>query len=262
MNEWIRHSIEYANQKPYLDDLFKIYPITPSEKRKIPSLIWNEVELAFKARNNAALISALLKLELFPIKDSYIAYLKHDKRAFNRNPAFIKRICDYLYNIGLDEIYENCSAPKEGNRQIGPMFKKWVNSGALGITPVPLNIFTYNNENAILNASDKKMKAFAKEFLGYKRTKGLDFLARINGKYIIGEAKFLTDTGGHQNAQFEDAITTLTTPVNAITIGILDGVLYIPSNSKMYNAITKEYKDLNIMSALLLKDFFNKLCKI
>ena len=104
------------------------------------------------------------------------------------------------------------------------------------------------------------MKAFAQTYLGYKREKGLDFLARINGRYIIGETKFLTETGGHQNAQFEDAITTLTLPgVQAIQIAILDGVLYIPSDSKMYKAITNEYQEHNIMSALLLKDFLHAL---
>lgn len=30
-----------------------------------------------------------------------------------------------------------------------------------------------------------------------------------NGKYVIGEAKFLTDFGGHQNAQFNDAISMI-----------------------------------------------------
>ncbi|HIU55319.1 MAG TPA: restriction endonuclease [Candidatus Gallibacteroides avistercoris] len=260
MNEWLHRSIEYANKQNYLDDLFNVYPIIPSGKRKINPYIWKEVELAFKAKNNTALVSALLKLELFPIKDSFIAYLKHDKKALNRNPELLKRICDQLYELSLDEIFVRCSAPKETNRQIGPMFKKWVNSGALGLTPVPLNLFTYNTEDAILHASDKAMKAFAQTYLGYKRKKGLDFLARINGRYIIGETKFLTETGGHQNAQFEDAITTLTLPgVQAIQIAILDGVLYIPSDSKMYKAITNEYQEHNIMSALLLKDFLHAL---
>ena len=39
---------------------------------------------------------------------------------------------------------------------------------------------------------------WAKKTLGYTRNKGLDFIARFNGKYVIGEAKFLTDFGGHQ----------------------------------------------------------------
>ena len=111
-------------------------------------------------------------------------------------------------------------------------------------------------KNAILNASDAEMQLWAKEHLGYDRNKGLDFVARFNGKYVIGEAKLLTDFGGHQNAQFEDAISTIMVPnVNAIKIAILDGVLYIKGNNKMYNYLTETYSNENILSALLLRDF-------
>lgn len=108
----------------------------------------------------------------------------------------------------------------------------------------------------MLDASDKAMMDFAKDKLGYNHNKGLDFIARFNGKYIIGEAKFLTDFGGHQNAQFNDAISTVEAKgVKAIKIAILDGVLYIKGNNKMYNSVTGKYKDYNIMSSLVLREF-------
>jgi len=70
----------------------------------------------------------------------------------------------------------------------------------------------------------------------------------------------LTDFGGRQNAQFADAISTLETPnVNAIKIAILDGVLYIKGNNKMYRDITTKYQDYNIMSALVLREFLYQL---
>ncbi len=116
--------------------------------------------------------------------------------------------------------------------------------------------FLNTKENAILEASDAEMMSFAKEHLNYKHDKGLDFIGRFNGKYVIGEAKFLTDFGGHQNAQFNDAITTLKTKgVNAITIAILDGVLYIKGKNKMYKEITTKLKNENIMSSLVLREF-------
>ena len=97
---------------------------------------------------------------------------------------------------------------------------------------------------------------FRSDKLNYKHSKGLDFVARFNGKYIIGEAKFLTDFGGHQNAQFNDAISTIQAEnVNAIKIAILDGVLYIRGKNKMYKDISTKYKDLNIMSSLVLREF-------
>ncbi|KJR41287.1 Restriction endonuclease, type II, Tsp45I, partial [Candidatus Magnetoovum chiemensis] len=101
------------------------------------------------------------------------------------------------------------------------------------------NKFILNNDDAVLDASDNAMMEFAKNNLGYTHNKGLDFVARFNNQYIIGETKFLTDFGGHQNAQFNDAISTVEAKgVNAIKIAILDGVLYIKSNNKMYKAIT------------------------
>lgn len=100
------------------------------------------------------------------------------------------------------------------------------------------------------------MKSFAANHLGYGRDKGLDFIGRFNGKYVIGEAKFLTDFGGHQNAQFADAMATLAdTTTTAVKIAILDGVLYIPGNNKMFKDVTTTYGDLNIMSGLVLREF-------
>lgn len=100
------------------------------------------------------------------------------------------------------------------------------------------------------------MLSFAGEYLNYKRNKGLDFIGRFNNKYVIGEAKFLTDFGGHQNAQFADAITTVKTKgVEAQTVAILDGVLYIKGKNKMHKELIVNLKKYNIMSALVLRNF-------
>ncbi len=162
--------------------------------------------------------------------------------------------------MGLNKIFERCSEPKETNRQIGPMFREWLRKKSLGIAPVKLKRFAANNEDTILDASDSAMMDFAKNHLSYNHSKGLDFVARFNGKYVIGEAKFLTDFGGHQNAQFNDAISTVKTRgVRAIKIAILDGVLYIRKKNKMYKSITETYKNYNIMSALVLREFLYQL---
>lgn len=233
-----------------------IYPTIPEGIRDINEEIWADVENAFNRKNNDALIRELLKFDLFPIKDSYIAYLKRDNSAIDRNPRTINRICGRLYEMGLDKIFERCSEPKETNRQIGPMFREWLRKNSLGIAPVDLTQFTSDNKDAVLDAGDNAMLDFARNNLGYNHNKGLDFVARFNGKYIIGEAKFLTDFGGHQNAQFNDAINTVEAKgVSAIKIAILDGVLYIRGKNKMYKAVTQAYEDYNIMSALVLREF-------
>ena len=256
INEWAQMSIDFANQRNYLDELFSVYPTIPEGIRDIQEETWLKVEDAFNANNNIELFKSLLKLDLFPIKDSYVAYLKRDKSAIERNPNTIDRLHGRLVEMGLDKIYEKCSEPKETNRQIGPLFRRWLKKGTLGVPVLTQTEFMATKDNAILDAGDKEMMDFAKKHLGYTRNKGLDFIGRFNGKYVIGEAKFLTDFGGHQNAQFADAISTIKTEgVTAVKVAILDGVLYIKGKNKMYKSITEEYKDYNIMSALVLREF-------
>ena len=256
MNYWTELSIEYANQKSYLDDLFQVYPTIPEGIRDIDTMRWENIEAAFSMKNNEELIKELFKLKLFPIKDSYVAFLKRDKASISRNPKTINRICGRLYEMGLDKIFERCSEPKETNRQIGPMFKNWLKRKSLGVSPVSLEEFKSNKADAILEGTDEEKKQFAKQYLNYHRNKGLDFLARFNGKYIIGEAKFLSDFGGSQNSDFEDAIATLEAKdANAIKIAILDGIPYIKGKSKMHKFITNPYKDYHIMSSLVLREF-------
>ena len=69
MNYWTQLSIEYASQRNYLDDLFKVYPTIPEGIRSLDTVKWNKVENAFNSQNNDELIKSLLALDLFPIKD-------------------------------------------------------------------------------------------------------------------------------------------------------------------------------------------------
>src|SRR3990167_7914718 len=97
MNHWTQLSIEYASQRSYLDDLFQVYPTIPDGIRDIDSVLWKNVKKAFKKRNNAVLLENLLKMDLFPIKDSYVAYLKRDSASLKRNPATVDRLCGRVY---------------------------------------------------------------------------------------------------------------------------------------------------------------------
>lgn len=260
MNYWTQLSIEYAEQKAYLDDLFSVYPTTPDGIRTINKEIWSNVEHAYGEKNNRELLKLLFKMDLFPIKDSYVAYLKRDPSAMDRNPNTVDRLCGRLYEMGIEKIYDRCSEPKETNRQMGPSFSRWLEKGVLGVEPVSIKKFILTNNNAILKASDEEKKKFAKEYLNYNREKGLDFVGRFNNKYVIGEAKFLSAQGGSQNSDFEDAIATLKDlETDAIRIAILDGILYQKSKSKMYKFITNQYKDYNILSSLVLREFLYQL---
>lgn len=111
MNPWTQLSIDYANQKSYLDDLFQVYPTIPDGIRELNGNLWKDVEKAFGEKDNTALLKNLVKLDLFPIKDSYIAYLRRDRTALERNPATAARLSGRLYEMGLETIYARCSEP-------------------------------------------------------------------------------------------------------------------------------------------------------
>lgn len=259
-NTWTQKSIEYAANRAYLDDLYSVYPVVHDSVRNIDERVMSRVERYFYEQDNYNLIKALLELDLFPVKDSYVPYLRKSDSAIKNNPKIVKRICGDLYEMGYKELYKRCTEPKEANRQMGPMFRNWLKSGSLGMPPVPETLFIQNNSNAILDGSDSSMMDFAKRKFGYKRNKGLDFIARYNGRYVIGEAKFISDFGGHQNDQFVDAIATIEselTDKSVIKIGIIDGVPYIRNNGKLFRDLIKT--EHNIMSALVLKDFLGAL---
>jgi hypothetical protein len=76
MNYWTQLSIEYANQRNYLDSLFSVYPTIPDGIREINIEIWESIEGAFNNKDDTELLRLLLSFNLFPIKDSYVAYLK------------------------------------------------------------------------------------------------------------------------------------------------------------------------------------------
>lgn len=262
MNTWTKISAEFAQQRNYLDELYKVYPITPNLRRELSKETETSIRQAFKNKENEKLVKNLLNLDLFPIKDSYVAYLKRDSGAIKRNPQTINRIAGNLFQMGIEDIIEKCTAPKETNRQMGPMFKQWIDRGTLGAPIIrDASEFLNFNENCIFNSSDAEMEKFATKYLGFKREKGIDFIAKFNDKYVIAEAKFLTDFGGHQNAQFDDAVRTMQNSFEEkqvdneiIPIAIMDGVLYIEGNNKMYRYL-QEHSEQIIISSLVLREF-------
>ncbi|HEZ0796217.1 TPA: restriction endonuclease [Neisseria meningitidis] len=261
MNLWTQKSIDLAGQSNYLDQLYRVYPMSVNVRRELSESTQNEIRTYLNNQNGKNLLNVLLEQEIFPIKDSYVAYLKRDKTAINRNPATVSRLAGMLIEMGFDEILDKTTVPKETNRQIGPLFKNWISSGALGV-PVTDDVekFLSYQENIVFNASDKAMQNFAKNHLGYQHEKGLDFIAKFNNKFIIGEAKFLTDFGGHQNAQFNDAITTMRAPLaesdyTVQTIAILDGVLYIEGQNKMFKDLSSFKDNEVVISTVLLRDY-------
>tara|TARA_B100000029_G_scaffold499903_1_gene570899 strand:- start:47 stop:883 length:837 start_codon:yes stop_codon:yes gene_type:complete len=271
MNKWLSKTLELAHTGNYYDRLHEIYPIATEEniKRQVSDEKWLAVENSFDAKNNIELIKSIFKLTdtgKFPFKTSYIRYFYNakisDPEFFNRNPKTVKIIANRLYKLGLEGIKNGVIAPKEHNQQSGALFKNFLEKNDFPIKKLfGLSEFETNKNDAILIGSDEELKTYAKENCGYKLEKGLDVIIRISKKYYLGEAKWITDDGGNQSKSFLDALNSLVNGVdtaNADIIMILDGTCYRKSKGKTYMDITTKYKEINIMSALFLKEFIEE----
>lgn len=260
MHYWTQESINLANQFDYLDRLFKIYTISPNARRSLAPHTLEQISQIYKNPQPGQLLAILLKQDIFPLKDSYVAYLKRDPSALERNPKTVARLESTLLNMGLESILLELTKPIETNRQMGNFFKNWIAQNFTYPISNDPHIFLEHKGTTpmIFNASDQAMQDIATKYFGYKRNKGLDFIAKCSQKVILGEAKFLSDFGGHQNAQFADAIATLKsplspTPYHVQMIAILDGVIYIKGAHKMMRTLKSMSKEI-ILSALFLPD--------
>jgi hypothetical protein len=222
----------------------------------LPSEIKTLLKDAHKKRDAVRLVRALLELDKFPIKDPYVAFLRRGDIFLTYNPSVVGRLAETLFSMSFDELISGCEEPKEFNRQIGALFRKWLPK--LGYPFLSGEEFDKYEGITFLSGSNGEKTHYANKKLGCNLSKGLDLLAKVGSIYVIGEAKFLTDSGGHQNAQFQDALMLLKgNKGQAIRIAVLDGVVWIKSNNKMHRQICEV--EQTALSALLLEDFLESL---
>lgn len=189
----------------------------------------------------------------FPVKDSYMGFLRIKPEAIDENPITIDRIAKRLYALGFESMLREASRPKETNRQLGSSFKRWFSK--IGYPIVSEQIITNKEEGVyILSGSDGLLANFAINNLGCELKKGIDLLMRINGNYLIGEAKFLTTPGGEQDRGFDDASAFVTdTSGIATRIAVLDGYVWLQNMQGLHQKIIQS--DNKLMSSLIFRDF-------
>ena len=253
MNKWVKESIELANSKGYLDKIFEVYPIGIGGIRTVSKELPTKLRKAFKGGDREDLIKTLLKFPKFPIDDPYIASFRRYPYLLEKNPETIKRIGDRILSINMNTILKLATKPKSPSRQFGNSFEKWIHK--LNYPFLEGKKFKGYKGTAFLVGSGTKLKQFAKEELEIRRlTRRPDFLLKVGNKFIIGEAKFLTDYGGTQNNQFDGAIKMI--KINnsrVIGLAVVDGIVWFKSNTYMYRTL-KKLRGV-VLSALLLEKF-------
>lgn len=257
MDPWIKKSIEIANAPRYLDRLSDIYPMNVNPERPLDPKHLVQIKQAYENKRTPELIRLLIDCsDIFPVKDSYIGFIKKKPSAISENPLTTERIGARLYSLGLEKMVQESQRPKETNRQLGNSFKGWVPS--LGYRMVDSEQMVASNKGiVVLKGSDDVLGTFAREKLGCKIKKGIDLIVKKDKRYIIGEAKFLTTPGGEQDRGFDDASSFVKGKSGKATrIALIDGYIWLESLGGLHDKIVKS--DATILSALLLKDFIGR----
>jgi hypothetical protein len=256
MNKWIEKSIKLANSKGYFDKLIDVYPVGAGGNRQISNEAKEKIRAAFSKKDKLLLVKTLLDLPKFPIDDPYIASLRRHPLLFYKNPKTVKRIGARILSIKLDSLLKLTSQPKSPSRQLGQSFHSWLKT--IKYPFLEKDKFKNYKGIAFLEGSDGRLKQFVIQELGIKKlSRRPDFVLKIKNKFIIGEAKFLTDYGGTQNNQFDGAIEiTKIAPNRATGVAVLDGIVWFKSKACMHEKV-KKLKSTAI-SALLLKEFIKK----
>lgn len=259
MNQWVKKSIDLANIKNYLDLLFEIYPVSEEQIRELLKGPKADVVKNYRKRDKVGLIQSFFKLKKFPVNDPYIASLRKYPFLIVKNPKTIDRIGRKLFSIKIHNLLKLVIQAKSPSRQFGQSFRKWLRG--IGYPFLEEKDFKICNKIAFLKGSDEDLKRFVVKELKFKGlNRRPDFIFKVGNKFIIGEAKFLSDYGGTQNNQFDGAIKiSKINSGNIKGLAVIDGIVWFKSNTYMYKKVQKT-KGV-VISALLLKEFIKDLIK-
>jgi hypothetical protein len=258
VNKWVRESIAIANAPKYLDKISKIYVMKVNTERPLSQDVVKKIKSAYQKQQDKRLIRLLIEHpEVFPVKDSYVGFLRKKHKAIDENPKTIRRIAKRLYSQGFKRMMQEATRPIETNRQLGNMFQEWLHK--LGYRIVDEERMLKSKSGIlILEGGDKARANFAKKRLGCRLRKGIDLVIKKDKRYIIGEAKFLTTPGGEQDGGFYDAESFVRgRSGKALRIAVIDGYIWLKTLRGIHEKIRGS--DANVMTALLLKKFVRSL---
>lgn len=262
MNKWGKASIELAKSPGYLDKLTQIYPSVPTERAKLSESFKQRIKELQGKEIEGDLIALLvgLKSHPFPFEHPYVSLLRAMPNLIKKNPIVVRDIGNILRGLGAEGIIKGCERPPDLNRQMGHSFPNWlrVYFSPKGYRFLDESRFSSYDGKAFLNGGDKRLTAYANKYLGCKITRNRDMLAKINGTYVIAEARFLSSGGGSQSRDVREAIGFVKDKKGIpIKIAIFDGMPWFDED--MLGVITSLDNDEVALSALLLEDYLDAL---
>ncbi len=179
MNEWSKRTLDIIRKTDYLDKLQGIYPHDQGE-REVDGKVIASIRESFRRHDCASLLNRLLDLKKFPYKDSYVAFLRKDRDAIKRNPKTVERICNNLYDMGVEKVIEGVIQPKEANTSRGQQFSRWIRTN---FEWVDVGTFKKSGKGIVmLDASEKEARDFCNKEMGVGISKRPDIVAKSGSK--------------------------------------------------------------------------------
>lgn len=263
LNQWILKSIKLFSETSYLDNVLEVYPLQIEAPERLDEVVRRQIIMDHQSRQTRALIEALGLLSKFPYDDPVWYLLKNVKGCLDKNPKQVRRIADTLYSMTADETVVRLESAPKLNQQMGPMFGAWLKRKFNLLKEVE---FIKSKEGIfVLDASEEEGLAFVKGTLKQDLRKRPDLVAKVDKQYVIGEAKWVGQSGGNQNNQVGDVLEFCSKQRGSVTrVGIIDGfpwALY-GANGEVINdkvAVSVQESEYDIVSALLLEKYLSSL---
>lgn len=255
---WVERTFALVEGGGYLDALSDVYPVAEAETRSLTDETRDAVSIAMSQSDDEEMLTTLLKLHgvKFPFNDPFIGFLREAPREIETNPETVARICARLRDMGETRVVEAMEAPIDANRRMGRAFSNWLQRQYQFI-PNHSDFERSRKPVVFYQATERQLRDFANG-KGCGLSKNPDFVAKANRRFVIGEAKWLGTEGGNQNRGLDDALILAgRTPTNALTVAVLDGILWIRDSGQMSQRVSNFGG--NAMSVLLLGEFLRSL---
>lgn len=264
LNEWVKKSLELATSQGYLDRLAQIYPSTIPQRRPLEGDVKKKIEYFYNQGDGENLLRLLFELTKrkhpFPIEHPYASILRQKPQLIEKNQKVFQQLGEIILSMDLEDIIKGCERPADINRIMGSAFRRWLKDYFLrqGYIFLPEHQFKISHKPAFFDGANSAILNFINRNLHISLKRGRDFLFKLNNKYVVGEARFLSTAGGSQTRDLLETISFVRTAKKYLTaVAVIDGIIWF--YNPYIRELSKLRKDEPAVSALLLKEFLETL---
>jgi hypothetical protein len=263
MNEWTEKSIEIANMPGYLDRLSQIYPATLLPKRPLDDQAKKCIRTLYGQKKAKELIIFLFGLTRqkhpFPIEHPYASIFRQKPQLIDNNPEVFTELEKIILSMPVEDVIKGCERPIDINRVMGQAFHNWLTKYFQGKVPIlAINDFDRYTGRAFLKGRDAEILAYVDQRIGISINRGRDFLYKTENKFVIGEARFLSTSGGSQTRDLQETISFIRNlKGKMVAVGVIDGIVWF--NNAYVDLLGMLNDDEPALTVLLLEEYLKSL---